>query len=431
VATTINGGDTTFNSPFTFNSAGSAGTWTLQNNLTLASLRATTLTAGTLSLGTYTLSTGLFDSSNANVRTIAFGTGKIVTTSAITSTVWTTATITSLTITGTPLVECQGGGGAVTKTVTSGLITAANNPISLSLLDSGATYVLTSTACNFRNLVFNGTQTVNNTAITIFGNFTHLTTNGTTTFAAGAGTFTFSGTTGPINITPVSGFTYDFPWTFNSAGTTFVLQNNFTVGSTRLITFSNGILDVNNKTMSGGVSLTLTNTTSIISTGGTSAVMSSPIIQNSGTFTLGTNVTINNGLNGYTHNAGTVNINSYVLSVPTFISNNSATRTIAFGTGKVVLTYSSGTAATVWNTSTLTGLTITGTPLVESQGGGGAVKTVTSGLITAANNPISLSLLDTSATYTLTSAGCNFRNLVINGTQTVNSASLSIFGDYT
>lgn len=95
-----------------------------------------------------------------------------------------------------------------------------------------------------------------------------------------------------------NGKTLDFPITFNGVGGTVQLQDNLTVGSTRTVTLTNGTLDLNNNTLSCGL----------------------------------------------------------------FSSNNSNTRSIAFGTGNITLT---GSGATIWSQSTATGFTYTGTPTVN------------------------------------------------------------------
>ena len=80
-----------------------SGTVQLQDAFTTGTGVTTTLTRGTLDLQSYTLSTGLFNSSNSNTRTIAFGTGQISCTG--TGTVWTTATTTGLTVSGTGTIS--------------------------------------------------------------------------------------------------------------------------------------------------------------------------------------------------------------------------------------------------------------------------------------------------------------------------------------
>ena len=99
---TINTAGITFDCPFTFNGVG--GTWQLQAALTSGATRTVTLTNGTLDLNGYTLTTGIFSSSNSNIRTLAFGTGKIVATGSA-ATIFTTAVATNFTVTGTPLVQ--------------------------------------------------------------------------------------------------------------------------------------------------------------------------------------------------------------------------------------------------------------------------------------------------------------------------------------
>ena len=177
------GGTTvTISGPITHTS----GTLTLGTNLTTTSITGYTLTAGTLSLGTNTLTTPIFSSANTNARTLAFGTGKIVLNGSATATIWNTSTITSMTVTGTSLVECQGGGTAVTKTINTGTLSEAN-AINFSLLETTGTVTYAFTASNtVKNLIVNGLQTISNIAITIYGIFTHTTTNGTTTFTGGA-----------------------------------------------------------------------------------------------------------------------------------------------------------------------------------------------------------------------------------------------------
>ena len=59
---------------------------------------------------------------------------------------------------------------------------------------------------------------------------------------------------------------------------------------------------------------------------------------------------------------GTLNLNSKNLTCGTFSSSNSNTRTLAYGTGQIYLL---GSATTIYNATTATGLTITGTPIVN------------------------------------------------------------------
>jgi hypothetical protein len=103
---------------------------------------------------------------------------------------------------------------------------------------------------------------------------------------------------------------FDNPFTFNGVGGTFQLQDALTSGATRTATHTNGTLDLNNFTLTTGV----------------------------------------------------------------FSSNNSNTRVLAFGTGKIVIT---GNNATICSTNTATGLTVTGSKRIElSYSGGVGTRTI-------------------------------------------------------
>jgi hypothetical protein len=92
---------------------------------------------------------------------------------------------------------------------------------------------------------------------------------------------------------------------------------------------------------------------------------------------------------------GTLDLNNLTLTTGLFNSNNSDTRTIAFGTGNISCT---GTG-TVWNSQTATGLTTTGTQVVNVTSTGSTAITVTPGSVSEAN---SISFNFTGGTYALT-----------------------------
>jgi hypothetical protein len=60
--------------------------------------------------------------------------------------------------------------------------------------------------------------------------------------------------------------------------------------------------------------------------------------------------------------AGTLTLNTFTLSTGLFSSTNSNTRVLNFGTGNITLT---GVSTVIFNTTTVTGMTITGTPVVN------------------------------------------------------------------
>lgn len=97
----------------------------------------------------------------------------------------------------------------------------------------------------------------------------------------------------------------------------------------------------------------------------------------------------------FTLTSGTLDLNGKTLSTGLFTSSNSNTRTIAFGSGNITCT---GTG-TVWTTATVTGLIVTGTPVVNVTSSGSTAITVNSGAISEAS---SISFNFTGGTYALT-----------------------------
>lgn len=65
----------------------------------------------------------------------------------------------------------------------------------------------------------------------------------------------------------------------------------------------------------------------------------------------------------FTLTQGTLQLNTYTLTLWVFISNNANVRTINFGSGKFILL---GNAATIWQCADVTNMTVSGTPIIES-----------------------------------------------------------------
>jgi hypothetical protein len=216
---------------------GIGGTVQLQDNLTIGSTRTFTLTNGALDLssGNRTLSTGVFNASNSNVRSIAFGTGNITLTG--TGTIWTTATATNFSRTGTPTVNVSNNSATAT-TISTGAMTEAQ---SLNFNYTTGTYTLTDTAAVYKSVNFTGfAGTIPNSVRTIFGS---LTLSAGMTLTAGANATTFASTSAGNTIT-TAGKTLDFPITFNGIGGTFAFQDALTQGSTRAFTITNGTVQL-------------------------------------------------------------------------------------------------------------------------------------------------------------------------------------------
>jgi hypothetical protein len=345
---TINSAGVTIDCPVTV-SDNVASTVQLAANFTIGSTRTFFFSAGVagdiLDLNGFTLSCGVFDSSNAITRTLAFGTGKIV--CAATGTVWNMATVTGLTVTGTSRVEFTYS-GATSMTVQNGALSSAN---AISFYFQAGSYSLAFGGTTIRNLDFTGSgATVATGTLTVYGN---LTLGNTTTWSANGtlllfgnltlgtsatwttnSTLNFSATSGTQVVTSNSR-TIDAPVGVNGAGGTVQLFDDMTVGSTRSFTQAAATLDLNGKKLTTG----------------------------------------------------------------TFTSSIAVTRTIAFGTGNITCTAAGGT---LWSTSIVTGLTITGTPVVNISNSGSLSTTVTPGILTEAN---SISFNFTTGTYALSFLG--------------------------
>jgi hypothetical protein len=297
---TIETAGITFDRPLTFNGVG--GTWQLQSALTSGASRTTALTNGTLNLNGFTLTTGIFSSSNANARTIAFGTGNITLTGSGTTVLGIT-TPTNLTVTGTPTVNANYSGATGTRTFLVSSASLESQTMSISI-SAGTDSVLVAGA--YRSLNFTGfSGTIVNDTRTLYGS---LTISSGATVGAGTAVTTFAATSGTQQIT-TNGKTLDFPLTFNGIGGTFAFQDALTQGATRAFTITNGTVQLKAGATStvGSLGTSSTNQKFLQSTlAGTQATLS----QSTGIVSVGY-LTIKdiNATGGATFNAYTVNSN--------------------------------------------------------------------------------------------------------------------------
>lgn len=138
-----------------------------------------------------------------------------------------------------------------------------------------------------------------------------------------------------------------------------------------------------------------------------------------------------NNLRAFNLISGTLDLQSYTLTVLCFNSSNSNTRTLAFGTGNITVT-AAGDGATllsnIYTTQNLTGLTVTGTPIVNVTHNTSNVTTVIPGSAAEANT---ISFNFTAGTYTLTLNG-TIRDLNFTGfAGTLANSARTIFGSLT
>jgi hypothetical protein len=251
---TISGTGTLTSAGKTFNGgvtvAGVGISVSLGDALTCAS--TITHNSGTINVNNFNLTCLTFTSANAT-RTMAFGaTGTITVTSTATATIWNTAFGSNLTVTGTPNVIFTST-GANNPTIQMGGTAEAN---SLSFTFNGGSYTpVLSSGATYRNLTFLNafTGTLSNVAMSLFGD---LTIGSGMTLAAGANAVSFISTSATTRNITTNGKTFNFPVTFNGSGGRWLLVDDFTMGSARTLTHTNGMIDLNGKTLTVGTAYT-------------------------------------------------------------------------------------------------------------------------------------------------------------------------------
>jgi hypothetical protein len=286
---TITSNGKTMDFPVTFDGVG--GTWQLQDNMTLAAGRTTTLTNGTVDLNSKTLSTGVFVSANSNARTIAFGTGKFVIT-ALNTPIWNTSVATNLTVTGTPTVEVTGSGTTGQSRIIDNGFTGGTESNAFSFyVKAGVDTITINGVRKVINLDFTGFAGYwgsDNWIITIYGNLV-LNTNilGLTTTSTFTGPITFASTSATTRTITSAGNTYPVPVTFNGIGGTWACQDALT--TTGALTLTNGVLQLAAGTTSTVGSFVTTGTTlKVLSStvAGSQATISDSSGTNTATYTL-------------------------------------------------------------------------------------------------------------------------------------------------
>ena len=407
---TINTAGVTVDRPFTFNGVG--GTWQLQAALTSGATRNITLTAGTLDLNGYTATCGGFSSSNSNTRTLAFGSsGKLILSNSGV-TIFSGSTSTGVSVTGTaPLIQFNYSGGTGSRNIVMWSL-PESQAISVEFLNNATDIVvLQGVTAGYKNIDvtnFNGTLQFANTP-RCFGN---LTLGSSLSSAVTGSALTFASTSGTKTIT-LAGQTIDAPLAFNGVGGTWQLQDNFTQGSTRTLTLTNGTINLNGKTLSTGTLQTAAGTKDITFNGG------SLVITSSGT------TAFNNAVpTGFTTTAGTgtgtISMNS--ASAKTFVGGSSVYNCTLSNDGAGALTITgSNTFNSISNTVSPTSFVFTaGTTTTVSDF---TVSGTAGNLITIGSSTTS------SATLSKTSGTVNVKYLSISYSTATGGAAWNAFTD--
>ena len=215
---------------------------------------------------------------------------------------------------------------------------------------------------------------------------------------------------------------------------------NFTVSAGTVTFSSTGTLTISGSlslvsatvwSATGTITFAATSGTNTITTNGVS--ISAPITFDGvgGTFQLGSALTLGSTRTTTLTN-GTLDLASYTLTTGLFSSNNSNTRVLAFGTGKIILTGASGT---VWTNSTGTGFTYTGTSRIEALGPAtSGTRTFNPSTASTSTAAIALNFYINGGSNTVTFSTTNRRVNILDFTGftgTFRNSAVTAHGDYT
>lgn len=130
----------------------------------------------------------------------------------------------------------------------------------------------------------------------------------------------------------------------------------------------------------------------------------------------------------FTLTNGSIDLQSFTLSCTAFASSNTNARSIAFGTGRIVVT---ATSTTIWNCADATNLTVSGSPIVEATSTGTGTRTVTHGNTAGGGESNAISLHVTAGGGNLT-ASTHFKDFYLVGfSGTVTNTAKTFYGDVT
>ena len=454
----VNGGGSTSLLGLVINNT---GTTTLSAALTLSALGVTTLTSGTLNLGGFTLTTGRFSSNGTGfTRSITFGTSNIVLAPAAPAVVLDMADATGFTYTSSGTygsgTGCFQATMSATRTFTFG--TSAGGSVTNAprlYLASGASIATLTTGSWFSEIDFGTTAyTTLTTNLNLVSLKSDLSTSVLTLLTAtmvGSGSIRTNTQIGPLVIntpgitTTLAGTTLCTTatltlGTLDLASQTLTCSSTFTWNDGSLLNF--GTLQCTTFTLNGPTlnltAGTLNPTTSFVlntgsfTYGGTATLgPTTTFTQNAGTVTFNKTYALNT-VSTYAFVLGTLSLaNSVTLSTGIFSSNNTNTRSIAFGSttaGNINLTHT--TASTVvLAMGDLTGYSYTGLGgFTVADMGNTRTFTygTTNGTSSTTNN---LTFTTGAATITITN-GSSFNTLDFGTTtSTATGTSLSIFGN--
>jgi hypothetical protein len=373
---TITTNGTVIASPLRFQGVG--GNWSLNSAVTTTG--PCDLISGTITLNGFDFTVGTLNSSNANVRSIQFGTNSIIlSTPTAGQTILSMANATNYTYTGTPSFISD---ASVTRTFVFGTTggSATNSP-KLTLTGSGTAIQTFTTGSWFNALSFGttaftiATTTLNLNSLTLSsgGTFTGLTVNmvgagtitpngktiaaltinnsGTTTLAGALSCTTYTQTQGNFNFA-----TFNLTCSGAAAYTAGTLTNTGTISCTTWTV--NGNFELTNGTITPSVGFVVNSGSFTYTSGTLSPVLA--FTQVAGTVTLGKAYALA-ATGTYTLTAGTLNLNGFDLTTGIFAGAGTGVRSIAFGTNNIVLAHTTAGTTVLSMATNMNNFTCTGT----------------------------------------------------------------------
>jgi hypothetical protein len=224
------------------------GTWQLQDNFGTAPTEGINLANGTLDLNNFGTTSGSFTSTGSTTRAAAFGTTGSITVTGTTATVFNgpTSSGTAIGISGNAQVYVTGPGPALgTRTINGGNAAVQLQHFSVTI-SAGADTISSTAGMTWENMTFTSgfTGILANISRFVYGDVTF---HSGMRLGSGTSVFTLGATSGTKAIT-TAGLTLDFPVTFDGIGGTWAFQDALTMGSTRSLTLTNGILQLKSGT---------------------------------------------------------------------------------------------------------------------------------------------------------------------------------------
>lgn len=292
-------------------------------------------TQGAIDLNNFNATFVGINASNSNVRTIRSGTGQFYLTGD-NSGVLSINNVANLTYFDRATYNISGNPSTGTRTIQHGLMLVENLEVNINVTAGTDTVSLTANSFNLNFTGFSGT--LSNSGRNIYGS---LTLSSGMTLSAGTGKTDFRGSS-PTKTITTNGRTLDFPIEFVGGGSVWTLQDNLTLGSTRVLTLNAGTLDGNNKNVTIGTFTSTSTSTRTLAIGSGTWV-----VQGSGATAWDT-VTTN-----FTVGASTGTISMAGATAKTFV-----------GSGKIWPTLNQGGAGalTITGSNTFTSITNTVQP---------------------------------------------------------------------